>query len=1053
MLPQHPSRLAAYTSAVLLVPLAIVLTGGYGYLLGQFTPAFFYLAVCLSSRFGGAYPGLTTGSLSLLAMGSAFSRESSLVQTVFQLGIDGAVMLLLNGLIAKWIGDQFNLDQHSALQESEAQYRAVVEDQTELIIRFLPDGTILFVNQAYCDYFGLQREELIGRSYAPIVFEADREMVDQRVKSISPDNPIVTIQNRVVVNGEVRWTEWISRLLPSQQGEATELQAVGRDITQLKEIEEALRISETRLKLALSDRQTAEERLRNLSDRLALALNSGAIGTWDWDLIHDVCWDDRMYELYGLQDLGRAAKYEDWINTLHPDDREQAEEGLQAALRGEGEFNTEFRIFHPDGTLRYIRAFALVQRNGEGEPQHMVGINYDITDRKQAEHFLTCYAQEIEDLYNNAPCGYHSLDAEGCYIRVNETELKLLGYSREEMLGKPLTDFFTAASRQSFAENYQLFQTQGWIKNQEYDMVCKDGTILPVMISAIALKDENGHYLYNRATLVDVRDRKQAEEQLRLSAERISLANAELSRAARLKDEFLAGMSHELRTPLNAILGMSEVLLEEIYGHLTPEQQESVALIERSGQHLLALINDILDLAKVESGKMDLELSPVQLQQLCDTSLSFVKQQAYQKHIHLVCTMETEIHEVQMDERRMGQVLINLLSNAVKFTPEGGRVQLSVRSHPEQETIEFAIADTGIGIAPEQLGKLFQPFVQLDSSLSRRYTGTGLGLALVRRLVELHGGSIAVESAVGQGSCFKVILPQLRQVASPPMEAPTLPASPSPAQPIHHALIIEDSESAANQVSRYLTELGTTAVVHPMGRGVIDLALQAKPDVIILDILLPDLPGWEVLMELKAHPRTRTIPVLIISVVDERAKGLALGASDYLLKPIARSQLQQALNRLTGVVEKKPPTALVVATYQPVAAPLIVLAEDNEANIEVTLNYLHAYGLRTAIARNGLEAVQLVKQGHPDLVLMDIQMPEMDGLEAIRQIRADRDLASLPIIALTALAMPGDQERCLAAGATEYFTKPVQLKQLLRTIRQYLPDWPITPPGRQADKP
>jgi CheY-like chemotaxis protein/anti-sigma regulatory factor (Ser/Thr protein kinase) len=383
-------------------------------------------------------------------------------------------------------------------------------------------------------------------------------------------------------------------------------------------------------------------------------------------------------------------------------------------------------------------------------------------------------------------------------------------------------------------------------------------------------------------------------------------------------------------------------------------------------------------------------------------------------------------------------VLINLLSNAVKFTPEGGRVQLSVRAHPEQETVEFAISDTGIGIAANQMDKLFQPFIQLDSSLSRRYSGTGLGLALVRRIVELHGGSVSLESDVGRGSCFTVMLPWRRPTLLQKDSNPS-PLLSTQSVLIQRALIVEDSESAANQVSRYLAELGATTVVHPIGQGVVDLALQTKPDVIILDILLPDLPGWDVLMELKAHPLTRAIPVLIISVVDERAKGLALGASDYLLKPIARGQLQHALNRLTEVVNQELKTALVVA--HPISSPLVVLAEDNEANIEVILSYLQAYGLRTAIARNGLEAVQLVKECQPDLVLMDIQMPEMDGLEATRQIRAEANLQTLPIIALTALAMPGDRDRCLTAGATEYLTKPVGLKQLLQVIKHYLPNW------------
>ncbi|MDX2217191.1 MAG: response regulator [Oculatellaceae cyanobacterium bins.114] len=901
MLSRHPPRLTAYTIAVLLVPVAIALTFVHVHWFGQPAFAFFYLAVCFSTWYGGRYPGLATIVLSLLAANYFFVPPiyswSVSGRDAFRLGIVLIVMLVINWLTSELDYARRRVEQHSAaLQESETRYRAIVEDQTELIVRLLPNGTVLFVNEAYCRYFGLQQQDLIGKSYVPVIFEADRETVSQQVQSISIKNPIITIDNRVVVNGEIRWTQWVTRLLSNQTGDVLELQAVGRDITTLKQIEEALRLSENRLKLALE---------------------ASGDGLWEWNIATgEVYLDSNWSGMLGYEADELPCHVSTWQQLIHPDDQSWVTEMLNAHLADSTKpYSFEYRVRTKLGDWKWIANYGkVVAYDPQGMPLRMVGTHKDISDRKQTE------------------------------------------------------------------------------------------------------------------------------DQLRISAERISLANAELSRAARLKDEFLAGMSHELRTPLNAILGMSEVLLEEIHGNLTGGQRDSVGLIERSGQHLLALINDILDLAKVESGKMDLEIGSVDVRQLCDTSLSFVKQQAYQKHIHLRCQVDEEIDEIELDERRIGQVLINLLSNAVKFTPEGGRVQLSVRVNPEQETIEFSISDTGIGIAPDQMDRLFQPFVQLDSRLSRRYSGTGLGLVLVRRIVELHGGSVTLTSEIGQGSCFTVMLPWRRANQSL-LEGMPAPLTTTQFLPIQKALIVEDSEAAANQVSRYLTELGATTVVHPLGQGVVDLTLQTKPDVIILDILLPDLPGWEVLMELKAHSITRTIPVLIISVVDDRPKGLALGAADYLLKPITRLQLQQAVKRLTGVVDHEQKTALVVAAHASVSAPLIVLAEDNEANIEVILNYLQAYGLRTAVARNGLEAVQLVKQCHPDLVLMDIQMPEMDGLEAICRIRADTTLAPLPILALTALAMPGDRDRCLTVGANEYLTKPVSLKQLLQLIQQYLPDW------------
>ena len=674
MLSRQSSWPLVYGIAILLVPVAIALTFiDQSVFDNHQIFAAFYLAVCISTWYGGRRPGLVTLILSALAIDLGFVTPLVFgvptVKDSVRLVIYISVMLLIHWLTAEIYDSRRALEQLSQQQleqkelllnqalASDSLHREIIEDQTELIVRYLSDSTVIFVNEAFCRYFGQKKEELIGKSYAPIVFEADLEAVNQQVQSITPENPLVTITNRVFVNSEVRWTQWNNRLLNSTNDGRWELQAVGRDITPLKQAEEALNL----------------------------------------------------------------------------------------------------------------------------------------------------YTQEVEDLYNNAPCGYHSLDIEGKYLRVNETELKLLGYSREEMIGQSILNFLTEPSRQTFLDNFKIFLAQGHIENLEFEMVCKDGTILPVMVEATTMKDDQGNYLYSRSTLLDIRDRKQAEEQLRLSAERMSLANAELSRAARLKDEFLAGMSHELRTPLNAVLGMSEALLEEMNGPLTPKQRKSVNLIERSGRHLLTLINDILDLSKIEAGKMELEILPVNIQSLCQTSLSFVMEIAHSKNIRLTVQIDEELENVNLDERRIRQVLINLLSNAVKFTPEGGQVELSVRFFRDRETLEFAVSDTGIGIAAAQLDKLFQPFVQIDSSLSRRYSGTGLGLSLVRRIVELHGGSVTLTSQVNEGSCFTVILPW-RVTQSIPDSLPL--ATPIPH--IQRALVVEDSVQAAEQLSRYLSSLGVT---------------------------------------------------------------------------------------------------------------------------------------------------------------------------------------------------------------------------------------------------
>lgn len=390
----------------------------------------------------------------------------------------------------------------------------------------------------------------------------------------------------------------------------------------------------------------------------------------------------------------------------------------------------------------------------------------------------------------------------------------------------------------------------------------------------------------------------------------LSAANAQLARTARAKDEFLANMSHELRTPLNAILGKTETMAEGLYGPLTERQMKGLQVIEDSGRHLLALINDILDVAKIEAGKIELEMSLMSIDSLCQASLHLITEMAHKRHLRIATTIDPQAVAIYADGRRLKQILVNLLSNAVKFTPEGGNIGLEVQAFPNRSLITFSVWDTGIGISDEGLRRLFNnsrgptPFEQLDSSLSRLYEGTGLGLSLVYRLTELHGGSVSLETAEGIGTRFTISLP------------------------------------------------------------------------------------WQI-------PRRDAISA-----------------------------------NLPTPIPPEPPT-------QPVAQQrfTLLLAEDNEHNIMAMVDYLSFHGYQMVIARNGHEAIEQAKATQPDLILMDIQMPKMDGLEAIRSIRQLPGLETVPIFALTALAMPGDRVRCLEAGANEYFSKPINFKFLIEKIQ------------------
>lgn len=574
-----------------------------------------------------------------------------------------------------------------------------------------------------------------------------------------------------------------------------------------------------------------------------------------------------------------------------------------------------------------------------------------------------------------------------------------------------------------------------------------DVRLLTLLASPAASAIENAQ-LYEQAQK-EIQSRSQIEEALEaeraLLARRVeertsdlSSANAELARAARLKDEFLASISHELRTPLNAVLGISEALQDEVYGDLNEMQISSLRSIEESGRHLLSLINDILDLSKVEAGKLDLEIRPCSLKAICQSSLRLMRQNAHKKSIKVELDFDETVESIYADERRIKQILVNLLGNAIKFTPPEGEIGMRVEGDIDKRQVHITVWDSGIGIAQEDMSRLFRPFVQLDSRLSREYAGTGLGLSLVYRMVELHGGSVSVESVVGEGSRFTVSFPwQGPSANSSPLDQAELIAADAPRlMSYRRALIIEDSPTMVSQYIRYCSEMGIETITSMQGYGVVEKALVDQPDVIILDIMLPDISGWEVLRQLKAEPPTQQIPVLVISVVDDVERALELGATAVLRKPINRQQLQAALRQMLVSRIARQTNSLIedLRKITAVSQKQILLVEDNEANIRTISDYLQAKNYVVSVSRTGDEVVEIAKTIKPDVILMDIQLPNRNGLDIIRELRQSQQLDNVPIIAVTALAMPGDQEACLKAGANAYISKPVLLKELVMLI-------------------
>lgn len=990
------------------------------------------------------------------------------------------------------------------LREAEVKYRTLIE-QLPAITYLVEFGE---VNKTI--YISPQVETLLG--FTPSEWLND---VDLWVKQLHPDDreqvymeikakdargqPLHQEYRMLAKDGRMVWFRNQSALIRDDNGQVRYSLGVMYDITEYKRSEKALD-EERNLLRTLIDNIPDFVFIKDTENRFVIN-----------NLAHiRLLGATTQNELFGKTDFDIFP--EELAAQYCADEQTVIHSGLPIV-------NREEPCILEDNNWRQFSTTKVPLRDNKGDIIGLVGISRDITARQQAEQALLESEERYRMLAENVNDLIAKLTAEGIYSYVSPACRSILGYEPEEMLGHSYYDFIhpedlvelkvlnpfalDSANSSTFAVRFlRQDETYIWLESNirsfhnpetgvtELVAVARDVTerkryevALEKAYTEMEKRVEERTKALSKSNALlkhEVSERKRAETALEkeraMLARRVeertaelSAANAELSRASRLKDEFLASMSHELRTPLNAILGMSEVLQEQAYGPLNEKQSKAINSIDESGRHLLTLINDILDLSKIEAGKFQIEIVPVSLEDVCQASLRFVKQIALKKRIRISSTFDAYGAErIQADERRLKQILVNLLTNAVKFTPEGGAIGLEVRSDEELHAVHLTVWDTGIGIPPEQIDSLFKPFVQLDSSLSRRYEGTGLGLVLVQRMVEMHGGSIALESVLGQGSRFTVSLPWTFQneTPTPAVEPGQLAGYPNSTH-IQRALVIEDSSIIAEQHARYLKELGVEAITYLKGKGAIDKVLEHKPDIILLDILLPDLSGWDVLTQLRTDPHTQDIPVLIVSVLDERPQGLALGCAEFLTKPVSRQQLQQALSRICQGPKTPiaPPAASIAALLAnpsvknslpeavPVAQPqnsklqpLILLAEDNEANINLVADYLLDKGYRITVAHNGVEAVARARETRPDLILMDIQMPEMNGLEATRHLRADptAGLATTPIIALTALAMPGDRERCLAAGANDYMSKPISLTKLVRAIEVQLNEHSIT---------
>jgi two-component system sensor histidine kinase/response regulator len=675
----------------------------------------------------------------------------------------------------------------------------------------------------------------------------------------------------------------------------------------------------------------------------------------------------------------------------------------------------------------------------------------DITARKEADERLRQTEQFYRSVLELAPDGLMVVDANGAIRLANARCEQLFGYTRDELVGQAVEMLVPgdvraghAALRETF-HRFPMARDMG--PDRELSALRKDRSHFPVEIGLSPLPARGSDVRQVAVSIRDVTERKEQETALKL-------AKAKAEEATQTKSMFLANMSHEIRTPMNAILNMTGLAMD---ADLPPKPRQFISVAHSSARNLLGILNDILDFSKIEADKLDLENAPFSLREVLEEVTETFRSVVIQKHVELIThALPTVPDGLRGDALRVRQVLSNLISNAFKFTEKGEvlvRVEPVAESGdqvpPDEVLLRFSVTDTGIGISAEQQAKLFQSFTQADSSTTRKYGGTGLGLVISRRLARLMGGELTVESTPGKGTTFFFTA---RLTVEGPHEASSRVAPAGVAE--RPVLIVEDTESSRELLETLLRSWSIPVVsVATAEEGLALLELRNRKGrrepfgLVVLDWMLPGMDGLDAAARIRARDETRTLPIVLISAYagkEEEARCAELGVNVFLAKPITASSLFDAVVEAEGA----PVHAVRRALDRPLEREFdarALLAEDNEANQMVASEILSRLGIELEIAGNGREAVEMV-QAAPDryaAVLMDMQMPEMDGLTATRALREHG--YTLPILAMTANAMKADLDACLAAGMNDHITKPIERKALVQTLRRWLPA------RRQAD--
>ncbi len=894
------------------------------------------------------------------------------------------------------------------LRESEERYRALVElgTRTGEAIVMLQDtengtGMHVFFNDVWVQMSGYSREELLARSMVSLIHPRDREAALERHRRRMKGEVLTGLYEVTILRKdgtelpvEVTYAPTTYRGKPANVGFI-------RDITERKKTEELLRQSEEKFK-ALFELAPDAFYLNDLKGNLI-----------DGNRAAEEITGYRREELIGKSFLK--------LKLLPRGQMPKAAKLLAMNVMGKPTGPDEFVLRRKDGSQVpvEIKTFPVKLRG----KVIVLGTARDITERKKAEQAVKESEEKYRTLVNSLRLGIcrTTPGPEGRYLEVNPAMTQITGYSREELLTMKVADLYAyPEDRDKIMKQIEL--ASGPLK-VEFLLRKKDGSLITVEGNPAPVKDAQGKIVYIDSVIEDVTERKRMEAELKQKMRELEEANNRLKELDKLKDNFLSTVSHELRTPLTSIKSFTEILLN--YQEDEATQKEFLGIINQESDRLTRLINDFLDLSKIQSGRVQWQTGEVSVQEAIDAAVMATGALISEANLKLSIDIEPDLPPVLCDRDRLVQVLTNLLGNAQKFTPAGGKIDVRARLsksdgvQAKADMVLVSVADTGIGIAPENHQRIFQKFSQVGDTLRDRPQGTGLGLAICKEIVEHYGGRIWFESEPGKGSTFFFTLP-----VAVDGKAQLSPETPPPAVAAVRRgtiLVVDDEANIRHFISHELSKHGHKVIEADSGKQAINLARQHHPDLITLDVLMPDLDGFDVTAILKNDPQTQDIPILIVSVVEDRKRALQLGASDYITKPCSMEKLLEKVNHLLPVSQKT-----------------ILIVDDDKALVRSLETELNKRGFATQRAYNGREALKAVERYQPDLILIDIRMPEMDGYETIKVLKSNPETSGIHIIVMTGIEIDDGRVKALSIGAEDYFKKSGSIDQLIQAVERIL---------------